>query len=209
MPSVIEHPAPDNTDWLRYALRHDGARLLVDWCKLADCRLEELFFDQSIHRLLRHNPRAARTTPVEALGELASNHPPTGFIFHLSRCGSTLITQMLAAVPEFVVFSEPAIVETLRSGTYQRAAALNEQKTWLLKKVIQAFAGCKADGRGAFIKFTARAIFDYPLIKLAYPDVPCIFIHRDAVEVLVSLAGNQGDRLALRRGWSAIFARAH
>ena len=37
---------------------------------------------------------------AEALEERAASHPgvgPTGFIFHLSRAGSTLIAQMLAA----------------------------------------------------------------------------------------------------------------
>ena len=31
---------------------------------------------------------------------------PTGFIFHLARCGSTLVSQMLAALPEHIVLSE-------------------------------------------------------------------------------------------------------
>jgi len=194
-PELIEQPTSDNSGWLPYGIRHDGTRLLVDWCKLADDRLEEPFFDQTIHRILQRNPRASRSTPVETLGNVTSKNAPAGFIFHLSRCGSTLITQMLASVRQFVVFSEPAILETLLRGTYQRGEVSNEQKTWLLRNVIQAFVACKADERGTFVKFTARAILDYPLIAQAYPDVPCIFVYREPVEVLVSLAGNQGDRL--------------
>ncbi len=169
--------------------------MLVDWCNVADSRLEEPFFDQSIHRLLQRNPRGARSTGVEALDELISTNTPAGFVFHMSRCGSTLVTQMLASVAHFAVFSEPAILETLLRGTYQRGGAPDEQKVELLRKIIQAFVASRADARGAFIKFTARAILDYPLIRLAYPDLPCVFVYREPVEVLVALAGNQGDRL--------------
>jgi hypothetical protein len=31
---------------------------------------------------------------------------PDGFVFHMSRCGSTLVAQMLAVVPDHVVVSE-------------------------------------------------------------------------------------------------------
>src|SRR5260370_16295914 len=97
-PDLIEPPTSDDMGWLPYRIRYDGARLFVDWCNPTDCRLEEPFFDQSIHRILQHNPRASRSTPVEAFAERTSNNTerrPPGFIFHLSRSGSTLLTQLL------------------------------------------------------------------------------------------------------------------
>ena len=50
-----------------------------------------------------------RRTPVEVLTRWREERPglaPTGFVFHLSRCGSTLVSQMLAALPQNVVLSE-------------------------------------------------------------------------------------------------------
>ena len=35
-----------------------------------------------------------------------------GLVFHLSRCGSTLIAQMLAALPWTVVASEPSVIDS-------------------------------------------------------------------------------------------------
>jgi len=48
-------------------------------------------------------------TPLAALGDYAASNPgiaPDGFIFHVSRCGSTLVSQMLAALPDSIVLSE-------------------------------------------------------------------------------------------------------
>jgi len=73
----------------------DG-RPMVDWCLFGNQRLTEPFFEGSILRTMEHPFHHAfrRQTPVEALGEWSVESPgiePAGFIFHQSRCGSTLI----------------------------------------------------------------------------------------------------------------------
>jgi hypothetical protein len=192
---LIRRSVSEDGRWLPYGIRHDGTRLLVDLCNVADDGLEEPFFDQSIHRILRQNPGASRSIPVEALEELTSYGAAAGFIFHISRCGSTLVSQMLASIRQSAVFSEPAIIETLLRGSHSQCETSNESKTWLLKNVIRAFVGNNAGTRSTLIKFAARATLDHPLICQAHPAVPCILMYREPVEVLVSLAGNQGDRL--------------
>lgn len=197
-PKLLEHLLPGDMSWLPYNIRYDHAQLVVDWCNIADDCLEDPFFDQTIHRLLRLTPDRSRSTLFKTLSNINSKKTarrPTGFIFHMSRCGSTLITQMLASLRQVVVFSEPAILETLLRNAYSAVATSNEQKQWLLENIIQAFLGYKAGGQGAFIKFSARAILDYPLITQAYPSLPYIFVYREPVEVLVSLIGTQADRL--------------
>ena len=47
---------------------------------------------------------------------------PSGFIFHMSRCGSTVISQMLAALAEHVVVSEAGPIDALARGPPARAA---------------------------------------------------------------------------------------
>lgn len=195
---LLEHLPPSNMSWLPYNIRYDHAQLVVDWCNSAGDQLKDPFFDQTIHRLLRYTPYASQSTLFETLANINSkkaSSKPTGFIFHMSRCGSTLIAQMLASLQQFVVFSEPAILEALLRNTYSPIAVSNEQKQWLLQNVIQAFLGYKAAQQDAFVKFSARAILDYQLITQTYPSVPGIFIYREPVEVLVSLIGTQADRL--------------
>jgi hypothetical protein len=38
---------------------------------------------------------------------------PAGMIFHLSRCGSTLVSRLLGTLPGVVVVSEPAQLKAL------------------------------------------------------------------------------------------------
>lgn len=195
---LLEQIPPSDMSWLPYNIRYDQTQLVVDWCNSADAQLKDPFFDQTIHRLLRYTPYASQSTLFETLAIINSKNAsskPAGFIFHMSRCGSTLIAQMLASLQQFVVFSEPAILEALLRSTYSPTTVPDEQKQWLLQNIIQAFLGYKAAQQDAFIKFSARAILDYQLITRTYPSVPGIFIYREPVEVLVSLIGNQANRL--------------
>jgi hypothetical protein len=102
---------------------------------------------------------------------------------------------MLSSAPELAVFSEPAILDAVLRGEFRSGAVSDEEAVDLLRVLIGAFIGHGAGKRGTVIKFTARAILDYPLIVRAYPDVPCVLAYRDPIEVLVSLAGGRSNRL--------------
>ena len=85
----------------------------VDWCYLGTDAFIEPFFEDTIRRMLRRpfNLLFRHQTPIDALGEWHAAQPglpPTGFIFHMSRCGSTLAARLLAALPRNVVISEAA-----------------------------------------------------------------------------------------------------
>jgi hypothetical protein len=54
---------------------------------------------------------------------------------------------------------------------------------WLVSALGQPRTGLE---RRLFIKFDPRNILDFPLLRLAFPDVPWIFVYRNPVEVLVS-----------------------
>jgi hypothetical protein len=196
----FDHFFLSDMGWLPYNIRYDDAELVVDWCYSDDSLLEDPFFDQTIYRLLQFTAHASRSTLFTTLVDINSkkiSRRPTGFIFHMSRCGSTLIAQMLASLRQVVVFSEPTILETVLQKEFLpfTFSPLNEQKQWLLENIIQALLSYKADWQNAFIKFSARAIFDYPLITQIYPSMPCIFVYREPVEVLVSLIGTQTEKL--------------
>ena len=167
--------------------------MFANCCRVGPGALVEPFFDQSIERIVRNKRGCSQSMALEALAS-ASGKAPSGFIFHVSRCGSTLLSQLLASVPGVAVFAEPAVIEAVLRGAYRQGGGANEEKIGLLRTVVGAFAS-HAAADAVFIKFTARAIVDYPLISQAYPDVPCIFVYRDPTEVIVSLVGNDDSRL--------------
>ena len=160
----------------------------VEWCYMGSRRFTDPFFETTMHFEVQtpFNSLFRFRTPLAALGDWHATRPglkPTGFIFHLSRCGSTLITQLLASLPQNVVLSEPgllgAIMRVPEASTEQRILLLQ----WLVSALGQPRTGME---RQLFIKFDPANILDFPLVRMAFPDVPWIFVYRDPIEVMVS-----------------------
>ena len=108
-----------------------------------------------------------------------------GFIFHMSRCGSTLATQMLASSDRFFVLSEPTIINAVLDP------ALNitpEKRKLLLKATIHALVICSPlTCEQVFIKFRSWNIFYLDFILKEFLYTKWLFIHRDGLEVMSSV----------------------
>lgn len=184
-------------NWVPFGIRWENSSARVDWCDVGQTRLTDPFFDQTIHRCLAqgHGP-SYRVTSLAALDDLPVAGPPAGFIFHLSRCGSTLVTQMLASVPRFSVISEASILSSILHSSAQFSGADQECRTDLLRTVVNALAQPRA-GRDTpcFIKFNSRSVLDISLIQRAFPDVPWVFLYREPLEVMSALLRTRNDVL--------------
>lgn len=93
-----------------------GARVLIAPGEDADLTLP--FFNNSMAELV------ARGVPVRLLAasdfiRLAPNHRPIGFLFHVSRCGSTLLSRALEQGEDLYVFREPDAVNVALSPPRQ------------------------------------------------------------------------------------------
>src|SRR5438270_314368 len=89
----------------------------IDWA-LVDAPFADHFFETTAERAMQHpfNLAFGRRTPLAALDALHAKAPgvaPAGFVFHMSRCGSTLIAQMLARLSATTVLSEPQPLDAL------------------------------------------------------------------------------------------------
>lgn len=113
------------------------------------------------------------------------NRPPHGLIFHLSRCGSTLLSQALARVPGAAgpqrVLSEPEMVQRLLDFSQGQPEA--NRVAWL-KGLVSALSSSQA--APLVIKLDPRALLDLQLFEQAFPETPRLFLHRDPLEILVS-----------------------
>src|SRR5208337_3108734 len=127
----------DFPGWMPIRVHRTPAGLRVDWGWLGDTRFTDPFFGQTVNHCLEHpaNLLFRQETPMAALGELnelSKGLAPTGFIFHVSRCGSTLLSQMLAALPKNVVISEAAPIDgVLRSHLLAPGITDEERILWL------------------------------------------------------------------------------
>jgi hypothetical protein len=193
--------ATDLAGWtpINLAWRPEGAR--VDWCRLGDTRFTEPFFEQTIATALRHPARLLfrRQTPVAALEALQndpSSLPPRGFIFHLSRCGSTLASQLLAALPQNLVLSEAPPIDQLLNAQRYDSTLTRERRLAQIRGLIHVLGRPRhRDERHLFIKFDSWHGLDLPLIHEAFPDVPWIFLYRDPIEIMVSQHRQRGTQM--------------
>jgi hypothetical protein len=94
----------------------------------------------------------------------------------MSRCGSTLVAQMLAAVKENRVMSEPIPLDH----------ALVRKDAAMLRTMIGTLGQpCESESR-YFIKLDCWHIRSYALIRSVFPKTPALFLYRNPLEVLVS-----------------------
>ncbi|MDO8590792.1 MAG: hypothetical protein Q7R65_02325 [bacterium] len=147
-------------------------------------------------------------TPVSEF--LATHHTEKSldknvrFIFHMSRCGSTLAAQMLASSNRFFVISEHPLINTLLDP----ALKLNEKidKGALLKASIQSILACKPrEAEYSFLKFRSWNTLYLDKILEQFPTTPWMFIHRNGLEVLASVLRNPPGWLRSREKYESLF----
>jgi hypothetical protein len=189
---------PDLHGWLPVGITCHTREPVVDWCRMGTRRFTEPFFDHTVQAAMQEpfNLLFRHQLPLDSLIEWHERDPgpaPDGFIFHMSRCGSTLVSQMLAALPGNIVLSEPPPLDALLR-TDLRGATDEQRISWL--RAWMGIMGRTRNGEnGLFVKLDAWHAFDLPLLRRAFPDTPWIFLHRNPVEVMVSAIGNPGMHL--------------
>ena len=123
--------------WLPVRASWQDNQLYTHWSYFGDQPLREPFFESEIHRVnfKPFNRLVRYSTPIAKLGDWLRKHPalpPSGFIFHMGRCGSTLVSRMLAALAGSLVISEPDPVdEVLRARRTRPNLSEAEQALWL------------------------------------------------------------------------------
>lgn len=161
---------------------------------------DDPFFDQTIQRLhagpeqytsdLRHHP------PIEAGASLE----PVAFIFHMSRCGSTLFANCLRALDDSIVISEAQPCNAALTPyselvwPFDRTEWATERDRLLRSFVASLGQRLKGGERRLFFKFTSWNTVRMGIIRALWPETPCIFLSRDPLEVMVS-------NLESKTGW--------
>ncbi len=174
--------------WLPYrvAREADGSPA-VDWADFGGAALDGGFFAEAVrealarpfNRLLR-----CRTGLEDFLrGPPEGLRAPDGFIFHMSRCGSTLVARMLGALPGAVVISEAEPIDAMLRILLGPAVP-DDARAAALRAMVGAL-GRRSSDRW-FVKLTAWPALALPLFRRAFPGVPWLFLHRDPAEVIAS-----------------------
>jgi hypothetical protein len=190
----------DLARWTPVRFDFSGPAPMVDWADLSAERFVEPFFDQTVERWASGpGARQLVRTGLEALVAL-DNEPsldPVGMIFHLSRCGSTLVSRLLGTLPGVVVIAEPSPLNALLGLDPDRVdqAALVQ----VVRLVVRALGRCRHDDdRQLVLKCTSWNIRQRAVLAAAFPDTPWVWVQRDPVRVLASLLARPPGWLGLR-----------
>jgi len=112
---------------------------------------------------------------------------PTAFIFHMSRCGSTLLSQMFAASASNIVISEAsAINKVLCAGKHFSNLSPQMHLQWLQSCVL-CLGQQRTHAQARYVvKLDSWHTRHLAMFEQAFPNVPWVFLYRDPLEVLVS-----------------------
>lgn len=159
--------------------------------EMSGLSLAEPFFQQTVERAKREN-RAERFTEFDVLLQLEKqldSVEPTGFIFHSSRCGSTLVANACRAVSNSIVLSEANAIDKLIARFVTDADNPVKESLYsvFLRGVIHALGQRRTGSEEhLFIKFACCSFAQVERIKRIWPNVPWLFLYRDPVETIVS-----------------------
>lgn len=194
--AVADDAAPP-PGWLPARVTEQAGELVVDWIFLGARRLTEPFYEELLgaaaslpfNRLFGLCTRLASAPASDAAA-------PAGLIFHMSRCGSTLVSQMLAASDANLVVSEAPPIDAVVRMDPGKAGVDAAGHAALLAAIVGAFGHAGGGGRRLFVKLDSWHTRAMPLFRRAFPSTPWVFLYRDPTEVMVSHMRRRGMHLA-------------
>ncbi|MGK5039427.1 sulfotransferase [Janthinobacterium sp. GB1R12] len=165
----------------------------VCWRDLGQRRFTDAFFVNTL-KCQQPDERRYCRTPTSALASIDDCLAPDAFIFHVSRCGSTLLSQLLASLPQCIVMSEPSIVDSLLRLHHDGADPAASLA--LLRQAILALGQRRSGDETHFVvKFDCWHIHSLDLLRQAFPGTPCLFVYREPLAVLASHQRQRGPQM--------------
>ena len=181
----------DISGWVPIQVTPDATQKPVIKClEMGQAPFDSPFFSQTVSRFCDDHPQARfHSFSVESLFREVDETvgmTPSGLIFHLSRCGSTLVTQMLGAVTSHLVMSEPEPINDVLGPQWGHVGEPFKQQ--MIGGLLRLLGRPRSvDQSKYFIKFSSWNTAFLPTLLGVVPDCPKVFVYRDPVEVMVSL----------------------
>lgn len=181
--------------YLPIALRNNSGESAVTWMDCSGATLREPFFYDTVALLKgAYPPPMEVRTSVSELIDIARQRKsvtPKGLIFHLSRCGSTLIANACRLGHGVRVISEAPVIAgvfepPVESRSYANQSKGAESCGRLLESLARIFASHNGGCEGLVIKFSSWNLMFMSLVRTVWPQVPCVIVTRNPIEILVS-----------------------
>ncbi|HEX7296142.1 MAG TPA: hypothetical protein VF251_10345 [Pyrinomonadaceae bacterium] len=173
----------------------------IEWLKMPDLNFREPFFHQTVQRARQSN--TSSFTDLEVLLQVAKATPaisPSGFIFHTSRCGSTLVANACRALHATRVIAEAPVIDKLISRLFTDAEPGSTKEVIylsLIRAAAQSLARDLEEGSRYFVKFACASILQVKALRRTWPDVPFLIMFRDPIDVTVSNLRNPPEWMSV------------
>lgn len=167
--------------WIPERIADDGETRRCRWVDVAGVRYNDPFFETTLARRRRQGAteRWSSLQDVHAAAVAGPALTRVAFVFHVSRCGSTLFSQLFGLDSRTVVLSEvPVLDQILRSD-------------WPDREPLFA-AALRILGRSRFgedlliVKTDCWHLFHADALRRLYPQAPFIMLYRAPDAVLDS-----------------------
>jgi len=172
----------------------------IDWGDFGELRFRDPFFEQTVNRWAASEPRPTLLrSGLDVLAEFdhTLGCDPCGLIFHMSRCGSTLLSRLLATLPQTLVISEPPPLNALLSA--MKAEADQVMQARALRCLVRAL-GCRRFGEAFYLlKLSSWNIRFLSLFRLAFPAAKIVFVQRAPEAVMASVRADAPGWLKVRQ----------
>ncbi len=180
-------------NWIPYQINKTGREWEATWLCLGEHLFREPFFEESIQvcKYLDINRKHEKLVTSIAELKLVSDGleciAPTAFIFHISRCGSTLMTQLLSMSDENIVISEAPVLDTILQWKFNDKEISELSRGDYLNYTTRILGQKRFDFQQRyFIKWDSWHLFFLDEIRCIFPHVPFIFLTREKEKVLES-----------------------
>lgn len=180
--------------WLPYLVERRGDHDVVRLIDVNRLDLSHAFLHHALEEATtQHLAQAIRlTTLPKWLNEQPEpdhNYSDFAAIFHVSRCGSTLLSHNISVTPNVITLREPPFFRTLRhrlDGT----CSLDEALAICLKVLACWRRWAASQGKRLVIKFNSQMHTYAHQLFSEMAGARFVFLHRDPVAVLESLDRN-------------------
>jgi hypothetical protein len=199
------------TDYLPFQIKQTSLGVRVVWANVPADEFREPFLFQTFQRLYDHaTAQLFVETPLDALlaKENAEGTGVNGMIYHISRCGSTLLTNALSACGTTIALSEPPMPLSFLMTLMQHPDAYGDAAVVaILRATFVAIRQCcEAEASSVVIKMFSGNVFQLPFIRAAAPESREVFLYRDPVEVLLSNVATPDQRWVWEEGMTGVCA---
>ena len=177
--------------WIPHRLRAETAD--CRWLHVGDTRFTDPFFEETTSRCLslpENSYGPPRITPLSRLPEIAAACDavePSAFVFHVSRCGSTLVSQLLGLDDACIMLSEVPFFDELLRARFKPELAEKVDVATLLPAAIRLHARKRTGGeRSLVVKLDSWHAGFHAELRALYPRTPFILLYRHPAAVVRS-----------------------